>query len=158
MGVVPSNMGGLGDHRFGDRDRRSDRPGELLSSASHRPVACLDEHRLGCAMENTASQFDLLGQLRSLIAQRNDAAEAFDVFKQDAVMAPADMVNGEASSEDAAEAAADEVDTFASQTEGLMASATDDELIAAYRQTGGEVGDLAAETLLDEIRRRDLEE
>lgn len=108
-------------------------------------------------MENTASQFDLLGQLRSLIAQRNEAAEAFDFFKQDAVMGPADLVIGEASSEDAAEAAADEVDTFASQTEGLMGSATDDELVAAYRRTGGAVGDLAAETLLDEIRRRDLD-
>jgi len=39
-------------------------------------------------MENIASQFDLLGPLRSLIAQRNEAAEAFDVFKQDAVLAP----------------------------------------------------------------------
>lgn len=108
-------------------------------------------------MENTASQFDLLGQLRLLIAQRNEPAEAFDVFKQDVVMGPADRVIGEASSEDAAEAAADEVDTFASQTEGLMVSATDDELVAAYRRTGGTVGDLAAETLLDEIRRRDLD-
>jgi hypothetical protein len=110
-------------------------------------------------MENTASQFDLLGQLRALIEQRNEAAEAFDIFKQDAVMSPAAcLASGEASSEDAASAAADEVDTFTSQTEGLMASATDDEILAAYQQTGGEVGDLAAETLLDEIRRRNLDE
>jgi hypothetical protein len=110
-------------------------------------------------MENTASQFDLLGQLRALIAQRNEAAEAFDTFKQDAAMAPAtDLTTGEASSEDAAKAAAEEVDTFTAQTEGLMASATDDELLAAYQQTGGEVGDLAAETLLDGIRRRNLDE
>ncbi|MEG3082019.1 hypothetical protein U1707_00040 [Sphingomonas sp. PB2P12] len=108
-------------------------------------------------MENTASQFDLLGQLRSLIARRNEAAEAFDVFKQDAVMAPAaDVPSGEASSDEAAEAAAEQVDTFTVQAEGLMASATDDELLAAYRQTEGEVGDLAAETLRDEMRRRNL--
>lgn len=110
-------------------------------------------------MENIASQFDLVGQLRSLIAQRNEAAEAFEIFRQDAALASTtDSAIGEASSDDAAEAAAGEVDTFASQTEGLMASATDDELIAAYRQTGGEVGDLAAETLLDEMRRRNVEE
>jgi molybdopterin converting factor small subunit len=105
-------------------------------------------------MENTESQFDLLGELRSLIVQRNEAAEAFDVFRQDAVMAPA---IGDASSADAALAAADEVDTYASQTEGLIASTTDDELLSAYRLTGGEVGDLAAETLLEEMRRRSLE-
>jgi len=108
-------------------------------------------------MENTASQFDLLGQLRALIAQRDDAAEAFDVFKQDAVMATAgDPQVVDASSEDAAQAAVEQVDTFASETEGLMVSATDDELRSAYRQTDGEVGDLAAETLLDELRRRNL--
>lgn len=109
-------------------------------------------------MENTESQFDLLGELRSLIVQRNEAAEAFDVFRKDAVMAPAvDPAIGEASSADAAFAAAHEVDTYASQTEGLIASATDDELLAAYRLTGGEVGDLAAETLLEEMRCRSLE-
>lgn len=110
-------------------------------------------------MEDTSPQFDLLGELRSLIMQRNEAAEAFDVFRQDAAMAPAtEPAIGEASSDDAAEAAAEEVDAFASQTEGLMASATDDELVAAYRRTGGEVGDLAAEALLDEMRRRNLDE
>ena len=110
-------------------------------------------------MENDAAEFDLLGQLRALIARRNEAAEAFDVFKQDAAMAPAsDPGPVETSSDDAAEAAAEEVDTFAAETEGLMASATDDELLAAYRRTGGEVGDLAAETLLDEMRRRNLDE
>lgn len=108
-------------------------------------------------MENTAPHFDLLGQLRSLIVQRNEAAEAFDVFRQDAVMAPADATTGDSSSDDAALMAAEEVDTFTSQTEGLMASATDDELETAYRQTEGEVGDLAAETLLDEMRRRNLD-
>jgi hypothetical protein len=47
-------------------------------------------------MENTASQFDLLGQLRSLIVQRNEAAKAFDVFKQDAVLAPVpDIANND---------------------------------------------------------------
>ncbi|WP_380783508.1 hypothetical protein [Sphingomonas sp. R86520] len=110
-------------------------------------------------MENTASQFDLVGQLRALIAQRNEAAEAFDIFKQAAAMAPAaDLPAGELSSNDAAEAAAEEVDTFRSQTEGVIASANDDELLGAYQQTGGEVGDLGAETLLDEIRRRALGE
>ncbi len=110
-------------------------------------------------MENDASQFDLLGQLRSLIAQRNEAAEAFDVFRQAAVMSPtSEQAAGEATADDAAETAAEEVDTFAGQTEGLMASATDDELLAAYQQTEGEVGDLAAETLLDEMRRRSLDE
>jgi threonine synthase len=110
-------------------------------------------------MENDASQFDLLGQLRLLIMQRNEAAEAFDIFKQDAAMRPVpDMPVGEASSGEAAAFAAKEVDTFTAQTEGLMASATDDELLAAYQQTEGEVGDLAAETLLDEMRRRNLDE
>jgi len=110
-------------------------------------------------MENIASQFDLLGQLRSLIVQRNEAAEAFDVFKQDAVLAPAaDLANGEVFSDDAADVAAEEVDTFRAQTEGLLASATDDELLAAYQQTKGAVGDLAAEALRDEMRRRNLDE
>ena len=110
-------------------------------------------------MENTASQFDLLGQLRSLIVQRNEAAKAFDVFKQDAVLAPApDIANNEVSSDEAADMAAEEVDTFRAQTEGLLASATDDELLSAYRQTEGEVGDLAAEALRDELRLRNLEE
>jgi hypothetical protein len=110
-------------------------------------------------MDNIASQFDLLGQLRSLIAQCNEAAEAFDVFKQDAVLTPAtDLANGEVSSDDAADVAAEEVDTFRAQTEGLLASATEDELLAAYEQTEGEVGDLAAEALRDEMRRRNLHE
>jgi hypothetical protein len=110
-------------------------------------------------MENDTSQFDLLGQLRLLIMQRNEAAEAFDIFKQDAVIGPApDPTVGDASSDEAAAVAAKEVDTFTAQTEGLMASATDDELLAAYQQTEGEVGDLAAETLLDEMRRRNLDE
>jgi hypothetical protein len=110
-------------------------------------------------MQNDASQFDLLGQLRSLIMQRNEAAEAFDIFKQDAMIGPeADPTTAEASSDVAAAVAAKEVDTFTAQTEGLMASATDDELLAAYQQTEGEVGDLAAETLLDEMRRRNLDE
>lgn len=109
-------------------------------------------------MENDLSEFDVLRELRALIEQRNEAAEAFDVFKQDAVMAPARSEIGEPLSDEAAKIAAEEVDTFKSQTEGLMASATDDELLAAYRQTEGEVGDLAAETLLDEMRRRNLDE
>jgi hypothetical protein len=110
-------------------------------------------------MEDNASEFDLLGQLRSLITQRDDAAEAFDVFKQDAVLAPAvDLADGVVSSNDAAELAAEEVDKFKAQTEGLMASATDDELLAAYEQTEGEVGDLAAEALRDEMRRRNPDE
>lgn len=59
-------------------------------------------------MENTASQFDLLGQLRALIVQRNEAAEAFDVFRQDAAMtSAADPADGEASSDEAAEVAAE---------------------------------------------------
>lgn len=110
-------------------------------------------------MENTASQFDLLGQLRSLIARRDEAAEAFEVFKQDAVLTPAaHLAKGEVSSDDAANVAAEEVDTSRAETEGLLASATDDELLAAYRLTEGEVGDLAAEALRGEMRRRNLEE
>jgi hypothetical protein len=110
-------------------------------------------------MENTASQFDLLGQLRALIAQRNEAAEAFDVFKQDAVMAPTGRpATGEASSEEAAGMAAEESDAYAAQTQGLLMSATDDELLAAYRQTEGEVCDLASEALLDVLRSRNLAE
>lgn len=37
-----------------------------------------------------------------------------------------------------------------------MASSTDDEPLAADQQTEGEAGDLSAETLLDEIRSRNL--
>lgn len=75
------------------------------------------------------------------------------------MLAPAaDMANGEVSSDNITDVAAEEVDTFKAQTEGLLASATDDELLAAYQQTEGEVGDLAAEALCDEIRRRNIEE
>ncbi|BCA61329.1 hypothetical protein HMP09_0563 [Sphingomonas sp. HMP9] len=110
-------------------------------------------------MDNTASQFDLLRQLRALIAQRNEAAEAFEIFKQDAVLAPTtELGEGGVSSDDAAAVAAEEVDTFKAQTEGLLVSATDDEVLAAYQQTEGGVGDLAAEALRDEMRRRNLDE
>jgi len=108
-------------------------------------------------MEIDASQPDLLDQLHMLIVQRNDAAEAFDVFKQDVAMAPEpDGVPAGPSSEDAADVAAEAVDSFAAQTEALLRAASDDAILAAYRETDGDVGDLAAETLRGEIARRHL--
>jgi hypothetical protein len=86
-------------------------------------------------MENIASPLDLLTSLKIAFVERDEAADAFDVFKQDAIMAhepsPADAPA--ISSDDAADAAAGEVDAF-----------------------DAEVGDPAAEALLGEIRRRQL--
>ena len=106
-------------------------------------------------MDNTASP-DLLDRLQSLITQRDDAAEAVDIFRQDALTAPAPDDLPEVTSDEAADIAADEVDTFADAVRALMAAAGDDELVAAYARSGGEVGDLAAETLHGEMQRRGL--
>ena len=40
-------------------------------------------------MENTAPSLDLFTLLEIALEERNEAAEAFDIFKQDAVMAHA---------------------------------------------------------------------
>ena len=101
-------------------------------------------------------QFNLLGQLRWLIVQCNEAADAFHIFKQGTLLVPAaDLRNGEVSSEHAADVAAEDVDTFKAQAEGILASATGDELITAYQQVEGEVGDLAPKR---EMRGRNLGE
>ena len=58
-------------------------------------------------MENIASPLDLLTSLKIAFVERDEAADAFDVFKQDAIMAhepsPADAPA--ISSDDAADAA-----------------------------------------------------
>ena len=40
-------------------------------------------------MENTTPSLDLFTRLEIALEERNEAAEAFDIFKQDAVMAHA---------------------------------------------------------------------
>lgn len=109
-------------------------------------------------MENTASSLDLFTLLEIAIEERNEAAEAFDVFKQDAVMAqaPAPERRAEVTSEDAADAAAGEVFTFSAEVTALLRAASDDELADAYRQSGGEIGHPVAEALHGEIKRREL--
>ena len=108
-------------------------------------------------MENTALQLDLFTRLEIAIEERNEAAEAFDVFKQDAVMAHAPAAGAEpaVTSEDAADAAAGEVDDFNAEVNALLQGATDAELAGAYDQSGGEVGNPVAEALLGEIKRRE---
>lgn len=108
-------------------------------------------------MENTEPQLDLFTRLEIAIEERNEAAEAFDVFKQDAVMAHAPAAGAEpaVTSEDAADAAAGEVDDFNAEVNGLLQGATDADLAGAYEQSGGEVGHPVAEALLGEIKRRE---
>lgn len=60
-------------------------------------------------------------------------------------------------SNEAADAAADEVDRFNAQVRALLQSASDDALVAAYDQTDGDVGNLEAEVLIDELKRRGIE-
>ncbi|WP_380783849.1 hypothetical protein [Sphingomonas sp. R86520] len=109
-------------------------------------------------MENIASSLDLYTLLEVALQERSEAADAFDVFKQDAVMAHAPTPGDEpaVTSDDAADAAAEEVDEFSAEVRGLLRAASDDDLGAAYRQSGGDVGNAVAETLLGEMRRRGL--
>jgi hypothetical protein len=109
-------------------------------------------------MENIASPLDLFTLLEIALEERNDAAEAFDLFKQDAAMAHAPAVEDAAqpTSEDAADAAAGEVDGFNADVRDLLRGASDAELADAYRQSGGDVGNPTAEALLGEIKRRNL--
>jgi hypothetical protein len=109
-------------------------------------------------MENIASSLDLFTLLEIALEERNEAADAFEVFKQDAVMAhaPAPGDGSAPSSEDAAEAAAEEVDEFSAEVRTLLNSASDAELTDAYQQSGGELGHPVAEALLGEIKRRNL--
>ena len=109
-------------------------------------------------MENTASPLDLFTLLEIALEERSEAADAFDMFKQDAVMAHAPEAGHEpaVSSEDAADVAAGEVDSFSAEVRGLLTGASDDDLSAAYRQSGGEVGNPVAEALLGEIKHRNL--
>jgi hypothetical protein len=102
---------------------------------------------------------DLFAALHQLVVQRDEAAEAFDVFKQDAVMAhePEAGQTPLIDSNVAADVAADEVDGFNGQIRSLLQSASDDALVAAYDRTDGEVGNLEAELLIDELKRRGIE-
>jgi hypothetical protein len=114
------------------------------------------ETGIGFGMENTASPLDLFTRLEIALQERNDAAEAFDVFKQDAIMAhaPADGDVSAPSSDEAADAAAGEVDTFSAEVRGLLRDASDADLTDAYARSGGDVGHPVAEALLGEIKRR----
>lgn len=109
-------------------------------------------------MENTAPSLDLFTLLEIALEERNEAADAFDIFKQDAVMAhaPAPGEGTAITSEDAADAAAGEVDEFGAEVRDLLSNASDADLTSAYAQSGGEVGHPVAEALLGEIKRRGL--
>lgn len=108
-------------------------------------------------MENTES-LDLFTLIEVALEERNEAADAFDVFKQDAVMAHAPAPGDEPAitSDNAADAAAEEVDQFSAEVRGLLNNASDADLTNAYEQSGGEVGHPVAEALLGEIKRRGL--
>ncbi len=84
-------------------------------------------------MENTAPSLDLFTLLEIALEERNEAAEAFDIFKQDAVMAHAPEAGHEpaVTSEDAAKAAAEEVDGFSAEVRGLLQAASDEDLSSA---------------------------
>lgn len=108
-------------------------------------------------MENTES-LDLFTLIEVALEERNEAADAFDVFKQDAVMAHAPAPGDEPAitSDDAAQAAAEDVDQFSAEVGDLLNNASDADLTNAYEQSGGEVGHPVAEALLGEIKRRGL--
>ncbi len=109
-------------------------------------------------MESTAPSLDLFTRLEIALEERNEAADAFDLFKQDAVMAQAPAPGDERAitSDDAADAAAGEVDEFSAEVRGLLTDASDASLTSAYYQSGGEVGHPVAEALLGELKRRGL--
>ncbi|PTQ65432.1 hypothetical protein C8J45_101279 [Sphingomonas sp. PP-CE-3G-477] len=109
-------------------------------------------------MENTASPLDLFTRLEIALEERSEAADAFDLFKQDAVMAHAPAPGDEpaVTSVEAADAAAGEVDMFSAEVRDLLNTASDADLTNAYTQSGGEVGHPVAEALLGEIKRRGL--
>lgn len=109
-------------------------------------------------MENTASPLDLFTLLEIALEERDEAADAFDVFKQDAAMAHAPATGSplDVSSDDAADAAAEEVDAFSAEVRELLSGASDADLLDAYRQSGGTIGHPTAEALLGEIKRRNL--
>ncbi|MCP8891728.1 hypothetical protein [Sphingomonas faeni] len=109
-------------------------------------------------MENAASSLDLFTLLEIALEERSEAADAFDLFKQDAVMAHAPAPGDEpaVTSEEAAEAAAVDVDAFSAEVRALLNTASDVDLTNAYQQSGGEVGHPVAEALLGEMKRRGL--
>jgi uncharacterized protein with PIN domain len=114
--------------------------------------------RVGYRMENIASPLDLFTLLEIALEERNEAADAFDVFKQDAVMAHAPAPGEESAvpSEDAAQAAAEEVDEFSAEVRDLLRNASDADLEKAYQQSGSDVSNAVAEALLGENKRRNL--
>lgn len=109
-------------------------------------------------MENTAPSLDLFNRLQIALEERNEAADAFDMFKQNAVMAHAPAPGDEPAltSENAADAAAGEVDEFSAAVRDLLTDASDLELTSAYEQSGGQVGHPVAEALLGELKRRNF--
>jgi len=109
-------------------------------------------------MEDTPPSLELFTLLKIALEKLNEAADAFDVFRQDAVMAHAPAPDDEPAitSDDAAEAAAEEVEAFNAEVRGLLNDASDADLTDAHRRSGGEVGHPVAEALLGEIKRRGL--
>ncbi len=109
-------------------------------------------------MENIASPLDLFTLLEIALVERDDAADAFDLFKQDAAMAHAPAIGSEpaVTSDDAADAAAGEVEAYSAEVRELLQTASDAALADAYRQSGGVVGNPVAEAVLGEIKRREL--
>ncbi len=109
-------------------------------------------------MENTVPSLDLFTRLEIALEVRTEATDAFDMFKQDAVMAHAPTPGDEPAitSNDAGDAAAGEVDEFSAEVRGLLNDASDADLTTAYEQSGGEVGHPVAEALLGELKRRNF--
>ncbi len=143
-------------HASDDCDRCIDRRGTLFRHLAELIVP--GKPAYDAAMENTASPLDLFTLLEIALEERSEAADAFDLFKQDAIMGHAPVPGDErvATSEDAADAAAGEVELFSTEVRDLLRGASDADLSDAYQQSGGEVGHLVAEALLGEIRRRRL--
>lgn len=109
-------------------------------------------------MENIVPSLDLFTLLEIALEERNGAADAFDVFKQDAAMtyAPASGDEPAITSDDAADEAAEEVDELSAEVRDLLNNASDADLSSAYEQSGGDVGHPVAEALLGEIKRRNF--
>lgn len=91
-----------------------------------------------------------LADLRDLIRRYNEAADAFDVFKQDSVRTP----GGDDPAEEVSEEISDEMEHLNRDAGALLGAVPADELTAAYEATGGDGAE--ADALLTEINRRGL--
>ena len=91
-----------------------------------------------------------LSDLRDLIRRYNDAADAFDVFKLDAIHTP----GGDDPAEQVSEEISDEMEQLNRDAGALLGAVPADELTAAYETTGGDGAE--ADAMLAEINRRGL--